>query len=119
MAMTLNQQNFDEVLAAGQPVLVDFWAVWCGPCTMMAPIVDELAEEFEGVVTVGKVDVDENPDLAGRYGVMSIPTLLLFRDGEVLATSVGVKPKEQLEELLAEYGLVPGSGELEAAEIDE
>lgn len=99
--LTLTSENFDEeVLGAELPVLVDFWASWCGPCRMFSPIVDEFAEENEGKVKVGKVNIDEEPELANRYSVMSIPTAVLFRGGEVISTLVGVQPKETLEELL-------------------
>lgn len=99
--LTLTKENFEsEVMQSGTPVLVDFWAEWCGPCRMFSPIVDEFAEENQGAVKVGKVNVDEQPDLAGRYGVMSIPTAILFKGGEVSATLIGVQPKEALEELI-------------------
>ncbi len=99
--MTLTRDNFDSVLKdAKEPVLVDFWASWCGPCRMFSPIVDEFAQENQGKVQVGKVNIDDEPDLAARYGVMSIPTAILFRNGEAAATLVGVQPKEKLTELL-------------------
>jgi thioredoxin 1 len=99
--LTLTKENFDaEALKSDIPVLVDFWAEWCGPCRMFSPIVDEFAEENEGRVKVGKVNVDEQPDLAGRYGVMSIPTAILFKNGEIADTLVGVQPKTALEELI-------------------
>lgn len=99
--LTLTKENFDaEALHSDVPVLVDFWASWCGPCRMFSPIVDEFAEENEGKVKVGKVNVDEEPDLAGRYGVMSIPTAILFKNGEIAATLVGVQPKTALEGLI-------------------
>ena len=95
----LNQKNFDASVAAGL-VLVDFWASWCGPCMMLGPIVEQLADELDGKVTVGKVNVDENPDLAARFGVMSIPTLVLLRDGAEVTRSVGVVPKTKLLEMI-------------------
>ena len=99
--LTVTKDNFEqEVLGSELPVLVDFWASWCGPCRMFSPIVDEFAEENEGKVKVGKINVDEEQELAARFGVMSIPTAMLFKGGEAAATLVGVQPKEALEELL-------------------
>jgi len=86
----------DDVLNADRPVLVDFWAPWCGPCRMLTPIINELAEAYDGRVKVGKLNVDENPKTAQQYGVRSIPTLLILREGEVVDQIVGVVPKEQL-----------------------
>ncbi|MBI2288704.1 MAG: thioredoxin, partial [Chloroflexi bacterium] len=85
-----------KVLKADKPVLVDLWATWCKPCLMVAPIIDELAEEFSGRISFVKVDVDQNPKTASRYGIMSIPTLLIFKNGEPVSHIVGVRPKAEL-----------------------
>ena len=96
--ITLNESNFDqEVLNSELPVMVDFWAVWCGPCKVLGPIVDELANEYEGKLKVGKVNVDENNQLARRYGIMSIPTLKFFKGGKVVGELIGAAPKSTLE----------------------
>lgn len=100
--ITLNQQNFDEITSKGV-VLVDFWATWCGPCKMMVPNVEEIATEYKGKVTVGKVDVDECQELATRFGIMSIPTLIVFKDGEKKEVLVGYRLKMQIAQVLDKY----------------
>ncbi|HTZ39780.1 MAG TPA: thioredoxin [Syntrophales bacterium] len=97
----VNEGTFDtEVLKSDKPALVDFWAPWCGPCRAIAPVLEELANEYKGKITVAKVNVDENRKLAGNHGVMSIPMMILFKNGKVLDKLIGLVPKERLKELM-------------------
>lgn len=96
----LDKNNFDEIINSDKPVLVDFWATWCGPCKMLAPFVEEVAKEKEDEIIVGKLDVDQNQDLAMRYGVMSIPTLILFKEGKEIKRNIGFIPKAKILEFI-------------------
>ena len=99
MVYKFDESNFDaEVLQSDRPVFVDFYADWCGPCKMMSPVIDKLAEEYEGKIKVGKVNVDENGDLAVKYGIMSIPNMIFFKNGEVADRVVGAIPKPAMKE---------------------
>lgn len=99
--MVITKQNFEaEVLQSDLPVLVDFWAAWCGPCRMLAPVIEEIEQEYAGRVKVGKVNVDEEIELAQMFRVASIPTVLLFKNGQVADTSIGYRPKEDIEAML-------------------
>lgn len=92
MMMHFDQASFDKTLAEGKLIMVDFWASWCGPCRMLGPVVEKLAEEYEGKAVIGKINVDEQQELAVRYGVMSIPTVIFFKDGKEIDRKVGVMP---------------------------
>lgn len=95
--ITLTKNNFEaEVLNSEKPVLIDFWAPWCGPCRMVSPVVDEIAQESDGTYKVGKINVDEQPELAAKFGVMSIPTLIVMKNGKVASTSVGARSKQAI-----------------------
>ncbi|HJB34633.1 MAG TPA: thioredoxin [Candidatus Blautia merdipullorum] len=101
MAMEITMDNFEqEVLNSDIPVMIDFWATWCMPCKMLAPTIEELAEEANGAYKVGKIDVDKSPSLAAQFGVMSIPTVIVFKNGKAVDKTVGVVPRSQLEAML-------------------
>jgi len=103
MEITITKSNFEtEVINSDKPVLVDFWATWCGPCKMLAPEIEMLAEELDGEINVGKVNIDEEQELAVRFGIMSIPTVMLFKDGKAVDSFVGYATKEQLK---AKFGI--------------
>ncbi len=94
MALTISKENFEELIASDKPVVIDFWAEWCGPCRTIAPIIDELANEFEGQVVIGKCDVEENDDIVGKYGVRNIPTVIFLKGGELVDKQVGAASKD-------------------------
>ena len=101
MATDIKQENFDTFISqSDKPVLVDFWATWCGPCRMLSPVVEEVSREHENELTVGKVNVDDCHELAQKFGVMSIPTLILFKDGQPVDKRIGYMPKNELEQML-------------------
>ncbi len=107
MAFEFTDSNFEETALSGGVAIVDFWAEWCGPCKMVTPIIDELSTDYEGKATIGKVNVDDNPEVSMKYGVRSIPTILFIKDGEVVDKHVGVATKASLEQKLA--GLLEGA----------
>ncbi len=98
MAKEFTDSNFEELLANNVVVVADFWANWCGPCRMVTPIIEELASEYEGKALIGKVDVDDNNDVASKYGIRNIPTILFFKNGEIVDKQVGAAPKNTLED---------------------
>jgi len=99
--VTITKSNFqEEVLGSSIPVLVDFWATWCGPCRMLAPILDQIAEKYEGRLKVGKVNIDQEPELAGRFEVMAIPTVILFKDGKAVDSFMGVRDRASVERFI-------------------
>ena len=98
MAFAFTDENTAEIIESGKPVVIDFWAEWCGPCKKVAPIVDELAQEFEGKVIIGKYNVDDDSDIATQYGIRNIPTILFFKDGKLVDKNVGSISKGSLEE---------------------
>jgi thioredoxin 1 len=104
MALEITDKNFDEiVMTADKPVLVDMWAVWCGPCRMVAPIMEDISKEYAGRVIVGKLDVDNNPGITSRFGIRNIPTILFFKNGQVVDKQVGAVPKVVLIRKLEQY----------------
>ena len=107
----VTDESFErDVLQAGKPVLVDFWAEWCGPCKQIAPALDQLSEELAGQITVAKVNIEDSPTTPSRYGVRGIPTMMLFKDGQVSAMKVGAMPKAKILEWLSESGVKPDGG---------
>ncbi|MBR4040549.1 MAG: thioredoxin [Clostridia bacterium] len=103
MAVHFTSETFEQAIAGAQPVLVDFWATWCGPCRMIAPVIEEVACEFEGRAVVGKVDVDEEPGLAQRFGVMSIPTLIVLKGGKVVEQAVGARGRADVAAMISRH----------------
>ena len=100
-AVVVDESNFDKtVLEAKTPVLLDLWATWCGPCRRIAPIIEELSEEYDGKVTFGKVDTDQNPSIPSKYGIKSIPTMTIFKDGKLMSSMVGFHTKDQIKKIL-------------------
>ncbi len=104
MTIHFNKEGFEKALASGQTMLVDFWAGWCGPCKMLAPTIEAIGDDYEGKAIVGKIDVDEEQELAIRYGVMSIPTVIFFKDGAEVDRKVGVMPAQVYQDVLDKLG---------------
>ena len=102
-AIEITDANFEKIIATDKPILVDFWAEWCGPCKMISPVVEELAADFEGKAVIGKVDVDNNPATSQKFGIRSIPTLLVIKNGEVVEKQVGAVPKNVLSEKISAH----------------
>ena len=100
MEKIITDSNFESELTAGLPLVVDFSATWCGPCKMLAPVIEELAKEYEGRITIGKCDVDENDELTSQFGIRTVPTVLFFKDGKVVDKSIGAVPKAELAQKL-------------------
>ncbi len=98
MEVTITSENFESLKNGGQPLVIDFWATWCGPCRMLGPIISELAEEYDGRITVGKCDVEESEDLAAAFGIRNIPTVIFFKNGQIVDKMVGAQPKARLQE---------------------
>ena len=98
MEQTITSENFESLKDGGQPLVVDFWATWCGPCRMVGPIISELAEQYNGRITVGKCDVEDNEELAVKFSIRNIPTILFFKDGQLVDKMVGAQPKAKIQE---------------------
>ncbi|MDD2437679.1 MAG: thioredoxin [Massilibacteroides sp.] len=96
MALEITDTNFEEIISTGKPLVIDFWAEWCGPCRMIGPIIEELAQEYDGKVTIGKIDVDNNDEVVTRYGIRNIPTVLFIKNGQVVDKQVGATNKATL-----------------------